>query len=48
MSSQVSYLKVVDWMMGIWRGSPFFGVYPPCTHRVPRPFFRMVIASLVL
>jgi hypothetical protein len=21
-----SYLKVVDWMMGIWRGSPLPGV----------------------
>ena len=36
MSSLVSYLKVVDWMMGIWRGPPFSGVYPAYTHRVPR------------
>ena len=26
MSSLVAYLNVVDWMMGIWRGSPLPGV----------------------
>ena len=34
MCSEVSYLKVVDWTMGTWRGSPSPGLYPACTQRV--------------
>ena len=34
MSSPVSYLKVVLWMMGITRGSPERGLYPAWTQSV--------------
>jgi hypothetical protein len=30
----LSYLKVVLWIIGNTRGSPFFGSHPACTHNV--------------